>query len=292
MTLFDPALPEPAVDPGPPSGAQRVRLLVAYDGRGFHGFAAQPRHRTVGGVLAAAIERVVGHTVHLVCAGRTDTGVHAWGQVVHADLVAPRRGAAVEAPARWTPAALERLQRSCLKLLGPEIVVRSIDLAPEGFHARFSATGRAYRYTVLNRPVPDPFQAGISWHVSQPLDLRAMRLACDPLYGEQDFSSFCRRPPDDGSLMRRVELAEWHDLGDGMLRFDIEASSFCHQMVRSLVGTMVDVGLGRRPAGDMAWILRARDRAFASSPAPPTGLCLWRVDYPSGYTCDAGTSPA
>src|SRR3954452_19177017 len=292
MTLFESVPDEPAVDPGPPAGAQRVRMLVAYDGSGFHGFAAQPRHRTVAGVLAAAIERVVGHTVHIVCAGRTDTGVHAWGQVVHADLVAPRRGVAVEAPSTWTPAALGRLQRSCLKLLAPEIVVRAVDVAPQGFHARFSATARAYRYTVLNRPVPDPFAARTSWHVSHPLDLRAMRLACDPLYGENDFSSFCRRPPDDGSLVRRVEQAEWVDLGDGVLRFDIEASSFCHQMVRSLVGTMVDVGMGRRPAGDMAWILRSRDRALAASPAPPTGLCLWRVDYPSRYTCDAGTSPA
>ena len=290
MTLFD-SLPEP-VDAGPPAGAQRVRFLVAYDGSGFHGFAAQPRHRTVGGVLAAAIERVVGHTVHLVCAGRTDTGVHAWGQVVHADLVAPRRGATIEAPPVWTPAALTRLQRSCLKLLGPEVVVRAVDLAPEGFHARFSATRRAYRYTVLNRPVPDPFTARTSWHVSDPLDLRAMRLACDPLYGEQDFSSFCRRAPDGGSLVRRVEQAEWLDLGDGVLRFDIEASSFCHQMVRSLVGTMVEVGRGRRAAGDMAWILRSHDRGLAASPAPPNGLCLWRVDYPSGYTCDAGSRPA
>src|SRR3954465_10699461 len=125
MTLFQSLPDEPAVDPGPPVGAQRVRMLLAYDGSGFHGFAALPRHRTVGGVLGAAIERVVGHAVSLVCAGRTDRGVHAWGQVVHAAVAAPRRGTAGEAPAVWTEAALHRLQRSCVKLLGPEVVVRS-----------------------------------------------------------------------------------------------------------------------------------------------------------------------
>src|SRR3954452_22292039 len=131
MTLFQSLPDEPAVDPGPPVGAQRVRMLLAYRGSGFNGSAAQPRHRTVGGVLGAAIERVVGHTVSLVCAGRTDRGVHAWGQVVHADLAAPRRRAGGEAPPVWTEAALDRLQRSCLKLLGPEVVVRSVDVAPE-----------------------------------------------------------------------------------------------------------------------------------------------------------------
>jgi tRNA pseudouridine38-40 synthase len=131
--------------------------------------------------------------------------------------------------------------------------------------------------------VPDPFAAATSWHVGKSLDLRAMRLACDPLIGEHDFSSFCRRPPgppEEHSLVRRLRTAEWLDLGDGRLRFDVEASSFCHQMVRSLVGTMVDVGLGRRKAGDMAWILRSCDRREAGQLAPPQGLCLWEVEYP------------
>jgi tRNA pseudouridine38-40 synthase len=262
-------------------------MVIAYAGGGFHGFAAQPRQRTVAGVLAYAIERFVGHTVELVCAGRTDAGVHAWGQVVHTDLVSPRRQPSDEPP-QWTSAELDRLRRACTKTLGPEVAVRSVDLAPPGFHARFSAVERVYRYTVLNRSVPDPFLAGTTWHVERPLDLRAMQLACDPLFGEHDFSSFCRRPPDGGSLVRLLRRAEWRDLGDGVLRFEVAASSFCHQMVRSLVGTMVDVGLGRRRAGEMAATLRARDRSFAGQLAPPGGLCLWAVQYPSDDALRAG----
>jgi tRNA pseudouridine38-40 synthase len=187
-------------------------------------------------------------------------------------------------------------------MLGPEIVVRAIDLAPEGFHARFSATGRMYRYTVLNRPVPDPFLRSTAWHVAEPLDLAALRLACDPLIGEHDFASFCRRPrgprpaagagraPADRAggrsggggpapRVRRVLSAGWHDLGPGLLRFDNEASAFCHQMVRSIVGTLVDVGRGRKRAGDMRAILAAEDRNAAGMLAPPRGLCLWEVRY-------------
>ena len=265
-------------------------MLVAYDGGRFRGFAAQPGMPTVAGALVTAIERFVGHTVDLACAGRTDAGVHAWSQVVHADLVAPR-GRNEEVPPSWTAPELDRLQRAVTKMLGPEIAIRAIGLAPTGFHARFSAVGRRYRYTVLNRPTPDPFLARTTWHVTTPLDLRAMRLACDPLFGEHDFSSFCRRPPGDHSLVRRVRQAEWHDLGDDLLRFEVEASSFCHQMVRSLVGTMVDMGLGRRKAGDMAWVLRAADRQQAGQLAPPHGLCLWEVEYPESLAFhDLGTS--
>ena len=122
--------------------------------------------------------------------------------------------------------------------------------------------------------------------MTDPLDLAAMRLACDPILGEHDFSSFSRRPRGDqpASMVRRVLDARWDDLGDGVLRFEITASSFCHQMVRGIVGTMVDMGRGRRRAGEMASILRARDRAAARSLAPPQGLCLWEVVYPSQET--------
>src|SRR6202042_3375745 len=125
------------------------------------------------------------------------------------------------------------LQRSVNRALRPAIVIRSADVGPDGFDARRSAIGRRYRYTVRNHPVADPFTAGTAWHVERPLDLAAMRLACDPLYGEHDFASFCRRPPGrGGSLVRVVRDARWVDLGEGMLRFEIEASSFCQQMVR------------------------------------------------------------
>jgi tRNA pseudouridine38-40 synthase len=166
-------------------------------------------------------------------------------------------------------------------MLGPEVVVRSAMWAPEGFDARRSALARRYRYAVCNQPLPDPFTAATSWHVEAPLDLRALRLACDPLFGEHDFSSFCRRPPDPGaSLVRVVREARWEPGPEGMLHFEVEASSFCQQMVRALVGTMVEVGTGKRRAGEMSGILRARDRARAGQLAPPHGLCLWAVRYP------------
>lgn len=241
-----------------------VRLLVSYLGTDFRGFAAQPAQATVAGALAGALERTLRHTVELTVAGRTDAGVHAWGQVV--SFVAR---ADVDVTA---------LARSLNRALRPSIVVRAAELSPPGFNARHSATGRRYRYTIVNRPVPDPFWAVTAWHVGRPLDVKAMRLGCDPLLGEHDFSSFCRRPPV-GSLVRFVRDARWEDRGEGILRFEIEASSFCHQMVRSLVGTLVDMGLGRRRAGEMSGILRARDRAAAGQIAPPHGLCLWEVTY-------------
>jgi len=251
----------------------RVRLVVAYDGAAFHGFAAQPGVATVGGTLARTLERVLRHPVELTCAGRTDAGVHGWGQVVSFDAAADR----------FDPA---KLQSAVNGLCGPSIVVRSAEVAPDGFDARFDAQSRLYRYTILNRPVPDPFLAATSWHVPQPLERHRLGLACDPLIGEHDFSSFCRRPKgqDDASLVRRVLDARWEvdeAAGEGVLRFWIEATAFCHQMVRSVVGTLVDVGLGKRTAADVASALRARDRSAAGPVAPPHGLCLWHVRYPN-----------
>lgn len=245
-------------------------MLIAYDGSPFRGFAEQPNVKTVAGVLAGAAGRVLGHPVSLTCAGRTDAGVHARGQVVHFDSA--RASDELD---------LAGLQRSLNKMLAPSIVVRDIAEAPEGFDARHSATGRRYRYTVLNRPVPDPFLAAYAWHVEDPLDLRAMQLACDPLIGEHDFAAFCRRPPDGGSLVRRVREAEWADAGEGVLQFEITANAFCHQMVRSVVGTLVEVGTGRKRAGDIAAIIRSGERRQAGQPAPPQGLCLWEVFYHS-----------
>ncbi len=249
----------------------RVRMTVAYDGSGFHGFAAQAVDLpTVAATLTRALERRLGHPVALVVAGRTDAGVHAWGQVVSFDAAVD----GFDAP---------RLQDSLNRALGPKVVVRSVEVAPSGFDARRSARSRRYRYTVLNRRVPDPFLAATTWHVAEPLDLGALRLACDPVIGEHDFTSFCRQPKHrDGSepsLVRRVHRAGWTDLGDGILRFEIAANAFCHQMIRSIVGTLVDVGLGRKHAGEIMGILVGRDRSKASALAPPQGLCLYEVGY-------------
>ena len=260
MTLFGPEVGAPA----PP--LVRVRLTVAYDGRGFHGFAAQDGVRTVGGELTLALRRALRHDVVLTCAGRTDRGVHAWGQVVSFDAE----------EARFDPDAL---RKSVNSQLAPAVVVRDAAVAADAcFDARRSALSRRYRYLVLNRPVPDPFLAATSWHVAGPVDLRAMQASGDALIGEHDFTSFCRSHPG-GCNTRRVLDVSWRDAGDDVLRFEIEASSFCQQMVRSVVGTMVEMGRGRRRAGEMTSILSARSRSAAAQPAPPHGLTLWAVRY-------------
>lgn len=268
MTLFDAGRPEPAT--GPPAPTVTVRATVAYDGAPFHGFAANPGVATVAGTLGAAIGQVLGRPVALTCAGRTDRGVHARGQVVSFD--APAEGLDVCA-----------LQRRVNRMAAPAIAVRDVAVAEPGFSARFSALSRGYRYLVLNRAVPDPFLAGRAWHIEQPLDRYALDLACDPLVGEHDFAAFCRRPKrregSEASLVRRVTGARWVDEGEGLLRFEIEATAFCHQMVRSIIGTLVAVGLGRLSAGDVLGILRGGDRQGAGDLAPPQGLTLWSVGY-------------
>ena len=265
LTLFD----ADDIDAGPAPPTVRVRLTVAYDGTRFHGFAPNPGVPTVGGTLAEALERVLRHPVELTCAGRTDKGVHAHGQVV--DFVT-REGT-----------DLDGLVRAVNGLCGPAIAVREPVAVDEGFSSRFDARSRRYRYTIHNSPVPDPFSERTAWHVRAPLDLHRLRLACDPLIGTHDFTSFCRRATgasgDELSLVRDVFDAHWEVVDDVTLRFWIEASSFCHQMVRSIVGTLVDVGAGKRAAGDLTAVLRARNRAAAGPVAPPHGLTLWSVTY-------------
>ena len=269
----EPGEPERTGGRTPAAGAgaalQRVKMVVAYDGSGFHGMAANAGVATVAGALTEALERVLRHPVELSVAGRTDKGVHAHGQVVSFD-------AAVDAT------DVGPLARAITRQCGPRIVVRDASIVAPSFDARFSARSRTYRYTVLNRDVPDPFLAATAWWIAAPLDHNVLRLGCDPLIGAHDFSSFCRRPKgagDEVSLVRRVIDARWQDLGDDLLRFEITAGAFCHQMVRSIVGTLVEMGRGRRRAGEMSGILRAADRGAVTAIAPPHGLCLWSVDY-------------
>jgi tRNA pseudouridine38-40 synthase len=244
---------------------RRLKLVVAYDGTEFHGFAAQPGVRTVEAVLAdalATVLRVPAEALNLSCAGRTDAGVHARGQVV-----------GVDAPAG---ADLVNVRRAVNKLIGPEVVLRSAEPAPPDFDARRSARWRMYRYTILNRSEPDPFLARFAWWVPEQLDLAALRLAADPFVGEHDFGAFCRR--GKGTTVRRVLDSRWHADGD-VLRYEICAQAFCWQMVRSIVGILVEAGTGRRRPGDMLGVLRSRDRAAAGQLAPARGLCLWDVGY-------------
>ncbi len=254
----------------------RLRLLIAYDGGAFRGFAANPGVRTVAGVLAEALERRLGYPVQLTCAGRTDAGVHARGQVVSLEVAA--EDAAGD--------RLESLRSSLSRMCGPDVAVLGAEPAPGDFDARFSALGRAYRYTIWNAPQLDVFRRRYAWHVPDPLDLAAMGEAAGWLIGEHDFASFCSRSEQvvDGEIrvaptVRRVLRAGWSRPEPALVLFDIEANSFCRQMVRSIVGTLVEVGRGRRPAGDIDRVLQSRDRAAAGDVAPPHGLCLESVTY-------------
>lgn len=276
-TLFD----ADDLAPAPRAPVVRVRLTVAYDGTRFHGFAPNPGVATVGGTLAEALQRVLRHPVDVTCAGRTDKGVHAHGQVV--DF---RTSDGVD---------LGALTRALNALCGPAIAVRDPAVVPEAFSSRFDATSRLYRYTIHNAQVPDPFSTTTAWQVADELSLDRLRLACDPLLGTHDFASFCRKAvgSDGGELstVRDVLDARWEVVDDVTLRFWIEATSFCHQMVRSIVGTLVEVGRGRLHPGDLMGILAARDRSAAGPVAPPHGLTLWAVRYePRGTPVGLATS--
>jgi tRNA pseudouridine38-40 synthase len=247
-------------------------MTVGYDGAAFHGFAVQPNVDTVAGALTLAIERALQvKGVELVCAGRTDRGVHARGQVVSFDV-----------PADVT-VTTDELVRRVNRQLAPRIVAHSAVIA-DRFDARYDAVARRYRYAVLNAPVPDPLLAAQVWWVPEPLDLRSMQAACDQLLGEHDFAAFCRRatPRRDGTVpgsTRRVTDAEWVQGEEGLLYFWIEANAFCHQMVRSIVGLMVEVGMHKHTVADVGRILRAATRVGNADPAPPHGLILWEVKY-------------
>lgn len=239
------------------------RLDLAYVGTAFRGYARQPGQTTVQGVLEEALFHHTGR-VETYVAGRTDKGVHAEGQVVSFGVEEPLDAA--------------RVTKSLNKQLGPDIAIKGLAQVGDGFHARFSATRRRYRYLVLARRIPDPFLATTSWHYGRSLDTTAMNDAAASFMGERDFASLCRRS-GDASTTRHVLVAEWASRGDGFLEFRVEATSFCHQMVRSMVAICVDVGSGRLEASQIAVILAARDRNAGRGASPPHGLTLVSVDY-------------
>ena len=240
-----------------------VRIDLGYDGSGFRGWARNAGQRTVEGVLSQALGRLVGEAPRLSVAGRTDAGVHARGQV--ASFVAA------------DDVDLERLQRSINGMLAPEIVATDVRRAPDGFDARFSATAREYRYRIDTGVWPDPFEARFVWHRPGQLALLPMREAARPLLGEHDFASFCRRPRSGGTI-RRLERLSIARVGD-RVEISTRANAFLHQMVRTLVGTLVCVGDGRLEPDEMPRILTARDRGRAGHMAPARGLTLERVVY-------------
>ncbi len=246
-------------------------LTVSYNGSGFAGFARQPGLATVQGRLEEALSTALRRDVETVGAGRTDAGVHALGQVVSFQV---------------DDADIDRatLLRSLNALVGDGIVVTGIRLAPGDFSARHSAIAREYRYRIVPGPVPPLFLAPYSWWVKGTLDLGAMREAASALVGEHDFKSFCVTSSAEGiRTFRRldvVEIAPEMVMGEHSLVVRVIGNAFLHSMVRAIVGSLVEVGTGRRSAAWLAGALAACDRSAAGPTAPAEGLTLWHVTYP------------
>jgi tRNA pseudouridine38-40 synthase len=249
----------------------RVRIDLSYDGAGFSGWAAQPGRRTVEGVLSQTLGHVLRlpEAVRLTVAGRTDSGVHARGQVAHADLPA-------DAWATHADAVLRRLARA----LPPDLRVRSIGPAPDGFDARFSALWRRYAYRICDDPASaDPLRRHDTLWSPRPLDLEAMNEAASLLLGEHDFAAFCRRR-EGATTVRALRRLEWERDGQGVAVGCVVADAFCHNMVRALVGALLPVGEGGRPASWPAEVLASAVRDPGVRVVPPHGLSLEEVRYP------------
>jgi tRNA pseudouridine38-40 synthase len=269
-----------------PLDVQRWRLDIAYDGNAFSGFAYQPEFTTVVGVLRATLAGTLQIEEPLVVgAGRTDSGVHAFAQVVHVDLpltlFSSDRG----------PEA-QRLMRSLNQQLRGRIKVLDARPVDQSFHARFSATWREYRYLVLESPPPAlGLTDAWSWSVDGPLDVDAMNRASAATKGLHDFRAFCRRPTNseaDEPLLRRVVDARWERLADEWaltpdgspsVKFTIRAESFCHNMVRCLTSTLVAIGQGKLPESTIAERFESLRRDHLPSPAPAGGLAMVAVGY-------------
>ena len=257
--------------PQPSATGTRLRLDLSYDGSGFHGWSRQPGLRTVQQVVEEALGRALALPADpmLTVAGRTDTGVHARGQVAHLDVP----------PAAWT-AASSTAARRLARLLPPDVRVRAIGGALDGFDARFSALWRRYSYRVCDDPATaDPLRRHDTLWYPRPVDVARMNDAARACLGTRDFAAFCRRR-EGASTVRELLRLEWARATPGVAVATVAADAFCHNMVRALVGALLTVGDGRRPVGWLAEVLAAGMRDPAAVVAAPHGLCLEEVRYP------------
>jgi tRNA pseudouridine38-40 synthase len=243
----------------------RYRLTLEYDGSAYNGFQAQTDQPTVQGSVEAAITAFCGETVRLAAAGRTDTGVHATGQVISLDLEKAW-------PAQTVMNALNA------HLVGEAISVLDCEGVEDDWHARFSATGRRYLYRILNRPGPPALDAGRVWHMRKSMDADAMHAAAQVLVGLHDFTTFRDVNCQSKSPEKTLDVASVRRVGEEV-HLVFEARSFLHRQVRSMTGTLAEVGLGRWTIDDVATALAARDRTACGPVAPSTGLYLTGVRY-------------
>lgn len=245
----------------------RFKLTVEYDGTSFCGWQRQANALSVQSVLEAALQKLVRTAVETTAAGRTDAGVHASGQVVHVDL-----------EREWP---IEKLTAGINHFIRPHpVVVLRSEAVSDSFHARFSAVQRHYTYTVIQRRAPLVLERNRAWHVTLPLDEAALHKAAAMLLGTHDFTSFRAVDCQAKSPIRTIDSASWSISGERYV-FHIAARSFLHHQVRNLVGTMVQIALGRWPVSYLEEIFAAKNRSAAGITAPAGGLCFTRVVYPA-----------
>lgn len=259
-------------DGSPDEASRRVAAIVEYDGTDFAGWQSQSHATSIQDAVEAAVGFVAGEPVVAVCAGRTDAGVHAIGQVIHFDTVAART------PRAWVLGANTRLP--------PSIALQWAGEVTSGFHARHSASRRIYRYFILNRSARSALQRTRTAWIHRPLDAAAMHSAAQVLIGEHDFSAFRSVQCQSKTPVRKVQRIQVERTGD-QVWLEIEANAYLHHMVRNIVGTLINVQRDADPAGAMARILAGADRRAAGMTAPASGLYLWRVDYPRNHAIPA-----
>ena len=248
-------------------GFHRIRLTLHYDGRAFHGWQVQPEQRTVQGEVERVLSRLTNRQTAVVGSGRTDRGVHATGQVAAADV-----------PTRWTAHSLRRAANA---LLPDDVWVADAALAPPYFHPRYDAASRSYVYRIgLAQHADSPFHAPWCWPLLRPMELSAMEAAAGMIVGDHSFKAFAKSGQEergDRCTITEARWAPWEGLG---LEFHVTANRFLHHMVRFLVGTMLDIGEGRRDPEVIEGLLADTDNSNVSQPAPPHALFLERVEYP------------
>jgi len=244
---------------------RNIKLLIEYDGTNYQGWQIQAKGVTIQGLIEEKLAILTGELVHLIGSGRTDAGVHALGQVAHFKTKSQMD--------------VHTIQRALNSLLPSDIVIQRAEEVKEDFHARKQSKSKVYEYWILNREVRSPFQHGYAWHIPQKLDFRAMGRATQDLVGEHDFSSFRSVGSPTRTAVRKVIRAKWKKGRDGLIRFEIEANGFLKQMVRAIVGTLVEVGKGKIRSEEFQKILCAKDRKRAGPTAPARGLFLKEVKY-------------
>lgn len=259
-----------------------MQLVVncAYRGTQFHGFARLPETHTVQGELERALSCVLRREIETVCAGRTDAGVHAKDQYCNF-LLSDEEVKYIQADA---PAFSWHLKRALNAILPDDIAIRELYLADDEFSCRFSACSRLYRYRIFNNPNKPLYTASFVWWQKKPLDLEAMNRAIPYLIGEHDFSSFCKARSALGkntvrTIMKLHVIPEVY-FDEELICVEIQATAFLHSMVRSIVGSLVEIGLGNRESSWMQEVLEAKSRSAAGPNAPAQGLSLWKLEYP------------